>query len=124
VKGIAKHAFAAVILVSCFAATTMADPVAFQKALIAYAAGDFATALRLFRPLADRGDGEAQDYLGYMYENGWGVPQDYVTAHMWHNLAASHGIQNAAEKRNSLSKKMTPAQIAEAQKLAREWKPN
>ncbi len=63
-----------------------------------------------------------------MYGEGQGVPQDYVQAHMWYNLAASKHplgeVRNKAVKtRDILAEKMTPAQIAEAQKLAREWKP-
>ena len=58
-----------------------------------------------------------------MYATGKGVPQDYVRAHMWFNLSAAQGIQNAARKRDDIATRMTPAQIAEAQKLAREWQP-
>jgi uncharacterized protein len=57
-----------------------------------------------------------------MYGTGHGVPQDYVIAHMWFNLAAASGDKEAAEVRDMLAAKMTPAQVAEAQKLAREWK--
>jgi hypothetical protein len=52
-----------------------------------------------------------------------GVPQDYALAHMWYNLTAASGWQLAARSRERVAKQMTPAQIAEAQKLAREWKP-
>ena len=61
--------------------------------------------------------------------SGDGVPQDYVQAHMWVNLAASRfavsqvGRERAIKSRDLVAAKMTPAQIAEAQKLAREWKP-
>ncbi len=58
-----------------------------------------------------------------MYSKGWGVPQDYVQAHMWYNLAAERGLKLGREYRDSLAKQMTPEQIAEAQRLAREWKP-
>jgi TPR repeat protein len=58
-----------------------------------------------------------------MYDSGWGVPQDYVKAHMWFNLSAAQGEQDAAEDRDKVAQRMTSAQIAEAQKLAREWKP-
>ncbi len=63
-----------------------------------------------------------------MYEKGQGVPQDYVQAHMWYNLAASHFApgsdrDRAVKNRDILAAKMTPAQIAEAQRLARKWKP-
>ena len=60
-----------------------------------------------------------------MYENGQGTPQDYVEAHKWYNLAASRstdeeGRNTATENRDIIAAKMTPAQVAEAQKLARE----
>ncbi len=63
-----------------------------------------------------------------MYEQGQGVPQDYVQAHMWFNLAASRSPPGAdhakaVKNRDILAAKMTPAQIAEAQRMAREWKP-
>ena len=58
-----------------------------------------------------------------MYSRGEGVPQDYVQAHMLFNLAASAGLPSGLKNRDTVAKKMTPAQVAEAQKLAREWKP-
>ncbi len=51
--------------------------------------GDYATAFREFRPLAEQGTAEAQFNLGRVYGEGLGVPQDYAEAHMWFNLAAS-----------------------------------
>ncbi len=57
-----------------------------------------------------------------MYESGEGVPQDYVLAHMWFNLAASQDFP-AASNRERVVTRMSDPQIAEAQKLAREWKP-
>ena len=58
-----------------------------------------------------------------MYDNGLGVTQDYVQAHMWYNLAAAQGEKDTGEWRDSLAEEMTPEQIAEARRLAREWKP-
>ena len=58
-----------------------------------------------------------------MYYKGRGVSQDYVRAHMWINLAAATGDETARGDRDLITKKMTPAQIAEAQKLARRWCP-
>jgi TPR repeat protein len=72
---------------------------------------------------ADQGGTQAQYNLGLMYSKGKGVPQDYVSAHMWFSLAAARGDQNAKENRDIAARVMTPAQIAQAQKLAREWKP-
>jgi TPR repeat protein len=56
-----------------------------------------------------------------MYEKGQGVPQNYIQAHMWYNLAATQGNEIAKENRDIVAKRMTPAQIAEAQELARKW---
>ena len=61
--------------------------------------------------------------LGVMYAEGRGVPQDYVRAHMWFNLSAAKGEQRAVKVLDMAERRMTPAQIAEAQKLAREWTP-
>jgi TPR repeat protein len=72
---------------------------------------------------AEQGNVLAFAKLGWMYEQGRGVLQDFVQAHKWYNLAAVQGEPRAAEARDALTKQMTPAQIAEAQKLAREWKP-
>jgi TPR repeat protein len=84
---------------------------------------DDAAAVSWFRKAADQGYAEAQSTLGLLYRSGEGVPQDYVLAHMWFNLAAARGKQDAASHRDSISERMTAGQIAEAQKLAREWKP-
>lgn len=63
---------------------------------------------------------DGQFNLGLMYAGGLGVTQDYVAAHMWLNLACSNGIATAGELRDSLENKMSPSQVAEAQKLARD----
>ena len=62
-----------------------------NEALIAYNRGDYATALRLWRPLAEQGDARAQFSLGFMYQNGWGAPQDYSAALIWYRKAADQG---------------------------------
>jgi TPR repeat protein len=85
---------------------------------------DDAAAVSWYRKAADQGDADAQVLLGQMYSMGRGVPQDYVIAHMWLNLAAASGDKVAVEGRDMEAAKMTTAQIAEAQKLARKWKPN
>ena len=65
---------------------------------------------------------DAQCSLATCYFNGEGVAKDAVEAYKWWNLAAASGNENAAERRESIAKKMTPEQIAEAQRLSREWK--
>ncbi len=84
---------------------------------------DYAEAVKWYRRAAEQRQAFAQLGLGFMYANGLGVPQDYVQAHLWYNLAAAQGDDTALEGRELVAKSMTPAQIAEAQKLAREWKP-
>jgi len=85
---------------------------------------DFTTAASWYRRAADQGDTRAQLNLGFMYENGWGVTQNHVTAHMWFSLAAARGDRDAARNRDIAAAKLTPAQIAKAQRLFREWEPN
>ena len=84
----------------------------------AYHKGNYAQALKLLRPLAVQGNAIAQLRLGLMYAEGEGVTQNYIRAHMWSNLAASKGNKIAKKNRDFISKEMTPAQIAEAQKMA------
>ena len=75
------------------------------------------------RLAAERGDPGAQNILGIMYATGTGgAPQDFVQAYMWFNLAAPR-YPDAGKLLDQTAALMTPEQIAEAQKLAREWKP-
>ena len=91
---------------------------------------DYTEALRWYRRAAEQDNADAQVNLGVMYYEGEGVPQDYVQAHKWFNLAASQFSSsqrelrdNAVQLRDEVASKMTSAQIADAQRLAREWKP-
>jgi TPR repeat protein len=128
----------------------------FQKGVAAYESGDYATALREWKPLAEQGNADAQVHLGGMYTLGKGVPKDHKTAvkwyslaaeqgyadaqsnlgamyalkqgvvqdniyaHMWGHLGASNGNETGGKVRDFVEKKMTPADISTAQKLARE----
>lgn len=62
--------------------------------------------------------------LGLMYSTGRGVDVDLVTAHKWFNLAAMKGSEAARMCRAELTVEMTPVEIAEAQRQAREWLAN
>jgi TPR repeat protein len=84
---------------------------------------NYAEALTWFPKAADQGSAQAQFNLGAMYANGQGVPQDYIHAHMWLSLSAAKCETRAVNLRDIVAAKMTVAQVAEAQKLAREWKP-
>ncbi len=127
-----------------------------EDGVAAHDRGDYATAVTLWRPLADRGDAHAQFLLGTMYENGKGVSQDYseamklyrlaanyqgyaaplyalgsmyakgrgvaqdnVHAYIWYSIAASSEDYVGTMLRDGLAKKMTPAQIAQAQEMAK-----
>ena len=89
---------------------------------------DYAEAMRWYRKAATQGYASAQFNVGRMYYTGRGVLQDYVQAHKWYNLAVSSsppgkGHDIATKYRDIVAKRMTPAQIGEAQRLARKWKP-
>ena len=85
---------------------------------------DYQQALRWFRLAADQGEALAQTKIAIMYLEGHGVPQNIVQAYKWCSVAATNGDKSAPLLRDSLAKDMTPAQIAKAQALAKEWKPN
>ena len=76
----------------------------FQKGLAAAQSGDYATALREWQPLAEQGYADAQYNLGWMYDNGQGVPQNDKTAVKWYRLAAEQGHTLAQKKLNQLTK--------------------
>ena len=80
----------------------------FQAGFAAFQKGDYAAALREWTPLAEQGDAKAQNNLGVMYAEGHGVLQDYVTAHMWANIASMNGDKIAPKLRNAIAKRMTP----------------
>lgn len=92
------------------------------------------TAFTWLEPAAEQGEPLAQVTLGTMYEAGDGVPQDVLQAHMWFSLAAASFSDTrnpsvagprevAVMTREMLAARMTQDQIAEAQKLAKEWTP-
>ena len=78
---------------------------------------DYAEAAKWFRKAAKQRFIFAQYDLGKMYAEGRGVEQDYAQAHMWFSSAG------AIDERSAVAAKLTPEQIAAAQKLARDWKP-
>jgi len=81
---------------------------------------DDKSAVKWWKLAAEQGVAGAQGNLGATYAFGTGVLKDYVYAHMWGNLAASNGNELGAKLRGFVEKKMTPADISTAQKLARE----
>jgi TPR repeat protein len=144
-----------------FAALAVAVPAFadFQAGLDAFQKGDYTTAAKEWRPLAEGGDPIAQfnfgllyvdgrgvpqsyaeaanwfrraaeqDYpqaqhnLGAMYATGQGVKRDYIQAYKWLNICAGKGNTGCVTQRDLLGKKLKPAQIAEAQRLATQFQP-
>ena len=148
------------LLIALAVGLMLAGPVSvsaqdYNRGVNAYLAGDYATALKAFRPLAkqgyanaqnklgdmyDFGDGvrededeavkwyrlaaeqgyaNAQSNLGFMYFGGRGVREDYALAHMWFSIAIANGYARSSLHRDTVEKRMTREQIAEAQTLAR-----
>jgi hypothetical protein len=156
-KSLLKKLGLVVVVVALFLSASQSAWGGFQEGLDAARRGDYATALKEWRPLAEQGHASAQytlglmyrngrgvpkDYklavkwyrksaeqgkasaqynLGFMYEKGLGVPKDYVLSHMWFNLSAANGNKNGQKNRDIVEKRMTPSQIEDAQRLAREW---
>ncbi|MGB3808841.1 MAG: hypothetical protein WA943_02030 [Parvibaculum sp.] len=77
--------------------------------------------LEQFELAAEGGKSDALYDLGLIYSTGRGVEVDLVTAHKWFNLAAVRGSEPARHYRAELAQEMNPAQVAEAQRQAREW---
>jgi len=87
-----RFVIVALFLLAGVATPAFAD---FQSGVEAVKRGDYATALREFRALADQGDTSAQTNLGLMYSKGWGVPPDDAQAAKWYMLAAERGQPTA-----------------------------
>ena len=86
---------------------------------------DYATAAAWWSRAAEQGFAKAQNNLGIAFAFGEGVPRDLVEAHKWLNLAVSRAanadVGPFTNTRNLIEKQMTPAQVAEAQRRARDW---
>jgi TPR repeat protein len=139
-----------------------------RRAAGAYERKDFATAVSIWRPIAEQGNAEAQTLLGAMYWSGEGVPRDHREAAKWYLRAAGQGyaraqnnigfmygfgegipppddvqaykwlslaierytaknqnrLDQAIKDRRTLAARMTPAQIADAERQVRNWKPS
>ena len=88
---------------------------------------DHAQALKWLRRAAEQGHAGAQHQLGLMLCMGYGLPQDHERAYMWFQLAAGQLAGEERKKaiaaRDSVVPRLTPEQVARAQKMAREWQP-
>ena len=91
-RPIARFLTALALLSICPASPALAD---FKKGMAAYEAGDYTTALKEWRPLAEKGNTDAQYGLGLIYDSGKGVPQDHTEAARWYRKAAEQGLSSA-----------------------------
>ena len=82
---------------------------------------DYTAALKWFRRAVNQGFARARSQLGMMYAMGLGVGRDDIAAHAHCSLAAAAGDSMGSVVRDNLENSMTPAQIAEARRLAKEW---
>ena len=83
---------------------------------------DFGEARRWFQRAAEQGYAKAQHNLGAMYGTGKGVGRDYLQAYKWLSLCAAAGEQSCIGQRDLVAQKLKGSKLAEAQRMAREWK--
>ena len=116
-------------------------PVRLRYAAIVHLSGNYVIAMKWWRRAAERGSAAAQIKLAHLYEGRGGIPTDYTQAYKWYDIAAAiagakidalpvaashNGEKDNSDQlwyRDQVAKHMTSEQIAEAQRLAREWKP-
>jgi len=103
-----------------FAVTVWAGD--FEDGVAAYDRKDYTTALIKFKSAAEQGHVSSQANIGVMYYRGEGVPQDFLRAQMWFNLAAAGGEANAIKNRDIGSARMTVKQLRRAQRMAKRCK--
>ncbi|MDB4665165.1 sel1 repeat family protein, partial [Verrucomicrobia bacterium] len=82
---------------------------------------DYKKAVPWLTKAAEQGCAPAQWSLGVAFQDGNGVMKDYVSAHAWYNLASANGEELGSKYRESVSEKMSSDQVAQAQRLAKEW---
>ncbi|MCW9002462.1 MAG: hypothetical protein OQJ87_07050 [Rhodospirillales bacterium] len=93
----------------------------YYDGLRAFDAGDYATAIIEWEKAGAARDTNALYRLGKLYEEGLGVPQNFVRAHAFFNLAAAAGNKDAKTARDVISARMTMDELAQARTLATEW---
>jgi uncharacterized protein len=82
---------------------------------------EYAEAVKLYREAAQQGFAPAQNNLGIMLSTGQGVRRANIEGYMWFDIATSLGNKSSAKGRRIVARKLSPAQTAEAQRLARDW---
>ena len=112
-KALGGAAMVATIFLS--GAAAIAGP--WEDGMVAYNRGDYAPAVKLFRPLAQAGNAKAQNVMGVMYRKGEGVTRSSAKAFMWFSLAAKKGDTQAKVSVQEMAKEMTPAELTQAKEM-------
>ena len=115
--GFGKSMRGSVIVLICLLFLPGSASADYYDGLRAFDSADYALAASEWHTAASQGDLTSQYRLAQLYEQGVGVPQDFVQAHRWYNFAASQGHAEARNARDALANRMTADQLAEAQKL-------
>ena len=89
-----------------------------EDGMVSYNRGDYAPAIRLFRPLAEQGNAKAQSALGVMYRRGQGVARNSVRAFLWFSRAAARGDARAKAELREVSQTMTAEELSQAREMA------
>jgi TPR repeat protein len=89
-----------------------------EDGMASYNRGDYAPAIRLFRPLAEQGNAKAQSALGVMYRRGQGVARNSVRAFLWFSRAAARGDVRAKAELGEVSQTMTAEELSQAREMA------
>ncbi len=84
---------------------------------------NYAEMVKWYRRSAEQGHAKAQFNIGVCYLKGEGLPKDYVRAYKWISLAAAQGHRLAIRAMPIVARRMTPAQIAEAKRMAAQFRP-
>jgi TPR repeat protein len=108
---------AVMALVGVSGASSIALAGPWEDGMAAYNRGDYVPAIRLFRPLAEKGNPNAQSVIGVMYRKGQGVARSSARAFMWFSLAAARGDAKAKAELHEVSRDMTAAEIAQASEM-------
>jgi TPR repeat protein len=103
------------IMVLASTSGALAGP--WEDGMAAYNRGDYAPAIKLFRPLAQTGNAKAQSVMGVMYRKGQGVARSSARAFMWFSMAAARGDAKAKAELQEVSKEMTPVEMAQARQM-------
>jgi TPR repeat protein len=92
----------------------------FEDGLNAFGGQKYEKAYQLWKPLAEKGNSDAQYYMGVMFANGQGVKRNYIVAYAWYSVAAEEQDM-AEENRDDIEVTLSEPQLAQAKKLAREY---